>query len=274
MPELPEVETTLQGIKPLMLNKTLRGIDVHTPKLRYPIPPDLTEIYSQHSFIKLERRAKYILLHADNGHTLILHLGMSGRLSNAAQKEPLAKHDHVIFKYATYDIRFNDPRRFGLLLSTPAKDIKHHALLRNLGEEPLEPAFNSAYLLKYCRNKKSPIKTLLMNQACVVGVGNIYANEALHLAHIHPSLPAHKLTAEQAEVLVKHVKETLNKAIAAGGTTLRDYKNVDGTFGYFYYNFSVYNRAGMPCLTCNTSIIKYTLGQRATYVCPSCQPEF
>lgn len=272
MPELPEVETTLQGIKPFMLNKQLDMVDIFTPKLRYPIPEEIPFLFQKTTITAMEREAKYILLHANNNHSLILHLGMSGRLTAAKAGAPREKHDHVVFTHAEYSIRFNDPRRFGLLLTCPTHKLNTHPLLCRLGVEPLEPNFNADYLLTYCRQKTSPIKTVIMNQACVVGVGNIYANEALHLARICPSLPAGKLSGKQAENLVIHIKGILKKAIAAGGTTLRDYKNVDGTRGYFYYNFSVYNRAEQPCLTCGETIHKYILGQRATYVCPACQP--
>lgn len=270
MPELPEVETTLRGIEPLMVGSVLESVDVRVEKLRFPMPPELSDLHDV-KIIGGRRRSKYILLDLENGQTIMVHLGMSGRL---VLNRPPAKHDHVIFRMASGDhVTLNDPRKFGLVDLYKTADEAEHRLLKNLGPEPLTDAFNAAYLYGALCKRSTAIKPTLMDAKVVVGVGNIYANEALFRAKIHPAKPANKLTKKQVEVLVPEIKTVLKEAIEAGGSSLRDYQHSDGKLGYFQFNFLVYGREGQPCRVCGTPIQKITLAQRSTFFCPKCQPK-
>ncbi len=272
MPELPEVETTRQGIKPYIEKATITTVTIRNFSLRWPIAPDLAQILSGQSVSAIQRRAKYLLFQCDSG-TLIIHLGMSGKLriidSSTAPKAE--KHDHFEIKFDNGQLlRYNDPRRFGAILWT-TEPIDQHKLLAHLGPEPLTDIFNAGYLYQQIQSRKCSIKTVLMNGKIVVGVGNIYASEALFLAKIHPKTTANMLTKKQCELLVKAIKKILQQAIKAGGTTLKDFRKSDGKPGYFSQQLNVYGRKGESCTQCDSTIQHYKALQRATFFCPSCQ---
>lgn len=270
MPELPEVETTCRGISPYIEKHTIVDVTVRNHKLRWPIPNDIADTLSKQQIHKISRRAKYLLFHCDSG-TLIIHLGMSGSLRILEKHVEPAKHDHVdISMNNGYLLRYTDPRRFGSILWT-ADNIFSHQLLRHLGPEPLSEHFSTQYLSDQAKGRKSSIKTFIMNGKIVVGVGNIYANEALFLAGIHPQTIASQLTKEKIEKLVTSIKQVLIKAIKEGGTTLKDFKNSDGKPGYFAQHLNVYGRKDQTCYRCSNIIQMYKELQRATYYCPLCQ---
>lgn len=270
MPELPEVETTRRGIAPEIEHEKVRRVIVRDSRLRWPVTPHLDEILSGQQIESVNRRAKYLLLKTAQGH-LMIHLGMSGRLRILAQPIAAEKHDHVDIEFENGTVlRFTDPRRFGAILWTTSP-LEQHKLLKQLGPEPLENDFNAAYLFKHSRNRQVSIKTFIMNAACVVGVGNIYASESLFLAGIHPTLLAGKLTDIHATKLVESIKVVLNKAIAAGGTTLRDFRDSQGNPGYFAQELFVYARQDQGCRQCGHPIELIRQAQRATYFCPHCQ---
>lgn len=270
MPELPEVETTLHGLIPHLEGATLAEVLIRAPMLRQPTPK--AELLQGRSLSNLRRRNKYILADTDDAHTLLLHLGMSGRLTVAELGTNLAKHDHVILRTAKgSEVRLHDPRRFGLLLRIPTVQILTHPLLANIGPEPLSPAFTGPALHAVLKGKSIPVKTAIMNGRIVAGVGNIYASESLFSAAIHPLTPAGQLTRPQAAKLVEAIRATLTAAITAGGSSLRDYAHSHGQLGNFQKNFRVYGRTGQPCFTCGTPIVSQTVGQRSTFWCPTCQ---
>jgi formamidopyrimidine-DNA glycosylase len=270
MPELPEVETTRRGLEPQLLGRRVARVRVRNPRLRWRVPAALTHALPGQVIRAVERRAKYLLLHTDTG-TVILHLGMSGSLRVVPSGTPPAKHDHVdIVLDDARCLRLRDPRRFGAVLWT-ASDPRQHKLLRDIGPEPLGDDFNAGYLHAASRGRKLAVRDFLLNGKIVAGVGNIYANEALFLAGIRPTRPAGRLTADDCARLVKNLRVTLNKAIRAGGTTLRDFMNADGLPGYFQQILNVYGRAGQPCPRCQSPIRKKTLGQRSAFYCPRCQ---
>ncbi len=270
MPELPEVETTRRGIQPFIENQTITKMVVRHRGLRWPIPEDLESIVQHQTVHSIERRAKYLLLHCDKG-TLIIHLGMSGRLRVLDSDNNINKHDHVDILFNNgYVLRYTDTRRFGAILWTD-ESYESHALIAHLGPEPLSDAFDSNYLYQRAKGRTSPIKTFIMNGEVVVGVGNIYANEALFMAGIHPSIPANKVSKKKLSELVDAIKQVLEKALLAGGTTLRDFRKSDGNPGYFAQELNVYGREGQSCLRCQTSISSIRQAQRATYFCSQCQ---
>lgn len=270
MPELPEVETTLRGISPYIQAQKINKIIVRHHGLRWPIPENLPVVLKQQTIQSLERRAKYILLHTQKG-TLILHLGMSGSLRILTQPSPPQKHDHLDIIFANNAIlRLTDPRRFGACLWTE-EDPNNHLLLKNLGPDPLSNHFNGKYLWIEAQKRKVPIKSFIMNSATVVGVGNIYAAEALFASHIHPNTPAGKVSLQQFTLLASHIKKILRQAIKKGGTTLKDFVNSEGKPGYFSFHLKVYGRAGLPCVTCKTPLEQIRLGQRGTVFCKKCQ---
>lgn len=270
MPELPEVETTLRGIAPYLQGRRIAEVCVREPRLRWPVPTALARDAAGQAIRGARRRAKYLLIDLERG-SLILHLGMSGSLRVLEPATPLLAHDHVdIVLDSGLVLRFNDPRRFGSLLWTQ-EDPLGHPLLRRLAPEPLEAEFDGAYLERMTRGRKVAIKHLVMNSQVVVGVGNIYASEALFRARIDPRRAARRLTRADLERLAKAIKRVLAGAIRAGGTTLRDYVSADGTPGYFRQKLYVYERAGKSCRVCRTRIRQLVQGQRSTYYCPSCQ---
>ena len=270
MPELPEVETTRSGITPHVKGQKISQVTIRHYKLRWPIPSDLASILTTQTIHDIKRRAKYLLFQCDSG-TLIIHLGMSGHLQIVKESDLIAKHSHLDIQLENGAIlRFTDPRRFGAVLWT-SDPIEEHSLLNHLGPEPLSDDFCADYLYKISRKRRTTIKTFIMNGQHVVGVGNIYANEALFLAGIHPKTLAGKLSKAKADKLVNVIKEVLEKAIEAGGTTLKDFKKSDGKPGYFAQQLHVYGRENEACTQCGTAIKHFKEAQRATYYCPQCQ---
>lgn len=269
MPELPEVETTRRGLEPHVVGRKITAVEVREPRLRWRVPDSLPETLAGRRIDALGRRAKYLLFAAGDG-TLLLHLGMSGSLRYLPRNEPLRPHDHVdICLEGGGRLRFNDPRRFGSLHFTLAP--REHPLLRDLGPEPLEPSFTADYLWRSARGRRVPIKQHLMSGRIVVGVGNIYASEALFRAGIHPARAAGRIARARFPALVDGVRAVLAEAIGHGGTTLRNFVGGDGRPGYFRQSLSVYDREAAPCPGCGTPIRRVVLGQRATYYCPRCQ---
>lgn len=270
MPELPEVETTRRGIEPHALGRRLVALKVYESRLRWPVPPTLAARVAGQRITRTGRRAKYLLIGLESG-TLLIHLGMSGSLRVLPADTPRIVHDQYDLRLDSGQIiRFNDPRRFGSLHFT-GEDPAAHRLLAHLAPEPFDAAFNAAYLWRVTRKRRVSFKQLLMNSRCVVGVGNIYASEALFRARIRPTRQARSLTRAEATRLVRAVKGVLAQAIRVGGTTLRDYVGADGSPGYFRQKLSVYERAGNPCRLCRTPIRQITQQGRSTYYCPNCQ---
>jgi formamidopyrimidine-DNA glycosylase len=269
VPELPEVETTRRGIEPHLVGRTVTAVDVRHAGLRWPVSAEVGELPGR-TITAVRRRAKYLIVSFDRGH-LVIHLGMSGSIRVLAPDAPLRKHDHVTVTLSSgMQLRFHDPRRFGCILYVESEPLAH-PLLARLGPEPLEPEFDAGMLQRAARGRAVPIKQLLMNQAVVVGVGNIYACEALFRAGIRPTTPAGKLSVARLGKLVAAVKEILLRSITQGGTTLRDFLREDGTAGYFKQSLEVYDRGGEPCKACGATIRRSVLGQRATFDCPRCQ---
>ena len=270
MPELPEVETTRRGLAPALEGARIAGLRVRNRELRWPVPDGLEARLKDQRVLSLSRRAKYLLLETTGG-TALIHLGMSGSMRIVEPDVPPEKHDHFdIVTTRGEAIRFNDPRRFGSLLwggEHPAA----HPLLADLGPEPLGPAFTSEYLYSSCRGRRVAIKQQIMNSHCVVGVGNIYANEALFYAGIHPVRAAGRISSERIARLVTEIRNVLRNAIELGGTTLRDYRGGDGKPGYFRQQLAVYERDGEPCKSCDNNLRRRVIGQRATYYCVECQ---
>ena len=274
MPELPEVETTRRGIAPYLIGRRVLGVTLRRSDLRWPIPAAISELLPGQRIDAVERRAKYLLLHTELGSAL-LHLGMSGMLRVLPPDAPVGKHDHVditLERTATQAdsiLRFTDPRRFGCLLWQAPGEI--HPLLANLGPEPLTDAFDGDLLWHLSRSRTAAVKLFLMDNAVVVGVGNIYASEALFAAGIDPRRAAGSVSRVRYARLAAEVKRILAWAIERGGTTLRDFLNPDGAPGYFFRELNVYGRAGEPCHVCGTPIRQVMLGQRSTFWCPHCQ---
>lgn len=269
MPELPEVETSRRGIEPHILNKKVTDVIIRQKQLRWPIPARLKSQLKGQLIRQVERRGKYILLRTDVG-TAILHLGMSGSLRILPTGTPAEKHDHVDIVFGKITLRLRDPRRFGALLWTSADPLQHK-LLSKLGPEPLSDEFNADYLYQLSRTRKVAIKTLIMNSQVVVGVGNIYASESLFAAGISPLRRADRISLPRYQRLVIAIKDILQRAIAQGGTTLRDFTRQDGKPGYFQQILNVYGRGQQPCPHCAQAIKQITQAQRSTFYCPHCQ---
>ena len=270
MPELPEVETTRRGIAPHITGRRIEKLAVHDRRLRWPVSPALPGWAQGQVIQAVGRRAKYLVIQLERGY-LLLHLGMSGSLLILPESTALDTHDHFdMILDSQWTLRFNDPRRFGSLHHAKGTPDTH-PLLRNLAPEPLGQEFDSDYLFDVTRKRRVSIKQLIMNSALVVGVGNIYASEALFRAKIRPGRAARSLTRMECMALVRSIRFVLTMAIRHGGTTLRNYVGAGGEPGYFKQRHYVYDRAGKPCLTCGTKIKKRTQGQRSTYFCPSCQ---
>lgn len=269
MPELPEVETTRRGIEPWLQGQTITKVMVRQPKLRWPVPAEISVLEGQ-VVQELTRRGKYILLHTQAGVALI-HLGMSGSLRIVEAGLEPRKHDHFDLVLASGKaVRYHDPRRFGALLWTE-ENPQQHALLRALGPEPLGDAFDGDYLYQQSRTRKVSVKEFIMNAHIVVGVGNIYANEALFLARIDPRRAAGRVSRERYHALAQAIRQILAYAIECGGTTLRDFVREDGSPGYFQLELMVYDRAEQLCSACQAPIRRITQGQRSTWFCPVCQ---
>ncbi len=275
MPELPEVETTRRGIAPHVLGAAIVQLVVRDRRLRWPLPAGLEARVAGARIASVERRAKYLLLplarHGATAGTLLLHLGMSGSLRVLPATTPARPHDHVdLVLESGRCLRLHDPRRFGCLLLIEG-DPHQHALLRDLGPEPLERSFDGALLAARALGRSAPVKSFLMDGTVVVGVGNIYANEALWRAGIDPRRAAGRVARARFDALATAVKEVLREAIEKGGTTLRDFVQVDGTSGYFRLELAVYDRAGAPCPRCHAAIRVARVGQRSTFFCTRCQ---
>ncbi len=270
MPELPEVETTRRGIAPRLEGRAIADVVVRQRQLRWPVPRDLARTLNGARIERLTRRGKYVLINTTAG-TPMIHLGMSGSLRVLPAATQPGPHDHVDLVLRNGQaLRLRDPRRFGCVLFT-SDDPLAHPLLKSIGPEPLSDAFDGAYLFNISRKRRLAVKNLLMNARIVAGVGNIYANEALFEARIHPLHAAGRISRLRYDRLAGAVKRVLEWAIAAGGTTLRDFTREDGSPGYFSQKLRVYNRAGAPCPRCDTPIKRVVSGQRATYYCPRCQ---
>jgi formamidopyrimidine-DNA glycosylase len=270
MPELPEVETTRRGLAPHVEGRRIVAVVVRDPRLRWPVPADLDKRLVGQQVQKVRRRAKYLIFDLDRGH-LLVHLGMSGRLTRLPRATAVKKHDHVDIVFDDgYAMRLTDPRRFGavLWLETPAES---HALLKDLGMEPLEAGFTGDALRRKAKGRSVSVKQFLMNGGIVTGVGNIYASEALFQAGIDPGRSSARISAARWDRLAEAVRSTLSRAIRSGGSTLRDFASAEGRPGYFQNRHAVYGREGKPCRTCKTPIRARRQGQRSTFYCPRCQ---
>lgn len=271
MPELPEIETTKRGITTHLLHQTILGATVRHTQLRLPVTPNLSTLCSGKIVRHIWRRAKYLLLDLSDSH-LLIHLGMSGHLRIVNNPSPAGKHDHIdLFLSNGKILRYNDPRRFGLWLYIVENPLTHQ-LLRHLGPEPLSEDFNGNYLYLKAQHKSQSIKTFIMNNQIVVGIGNIYATESLFLARIHPKISAKIVPKEQMVNLSDHIKHVLQQAIQVGGTTLRDFYATDGKPGYFANELNVYGRQNKPCYICKTVIETFVITGRNSAFCPRCQP--
>ena len=282
MPELPEVETVRRGLLPTMEGQVIAKTDVNRPDLRWAFPPRMAERLSNVRVNALRRRSKYLLVDLSSGETLLMHLGMSGRILISG--DPLGqfhhdhpapeKHDHVVFHMASgARVTFNDPRRFGAMDLIPTDCLDQHKLLAELGPEPLGNAFDAAYLADRLKARKTPVKSALLDQKLVAGLGNIYVCEALYRAGIAPTRRSDRIARYRAEALVSHIRDVLSEAIEAGGSSLRDYRTTDGELGYFQHNFAVYDREDAPCQTpdCPGHIRRVVQSGRSSFYCPTCQ---
>lgn len=280
MPELPEVETVRRGLAPVMEGAVIVQAAVNRPDLRWPFPDNMAERLTGQRVTALRRRSKYILADLSSGETLIIHLGMSGRMliSGAIigqfdQTHPApAKHDHVVLDMDNGSrVTFNDARRFGAMDLTATQDTEQHWLIKDIGPEPLGNTFSEISLKARLKNRKSPIKTALLDQKNVAGLGNIYVCEVLHRAGINPTALSGQLSGPQIGSLVPIIRQVLTEAIEAGGSSLRDYRQTDGELGYFQHRFQVYDREGQPCTTCATPITRIVQSGRSSFYCPACQ---
>jgi len=269
MPELPEVETTRRGIAPHIEGRRVTGVDIRQPRLRWPVPEPLAGMITGKTLQAVSRRGKYLLLRFSTGSALI-HLGMSGSLRIAQPDEPPRYHDHFDIRFGQVVLRYCDPRRFGCLLWVDGEPLQHK-LLAHLGPEPLSDAFDAEYLFQRSRKRSLALKQFLMDSKTVVGVGNIYANEALFMAGIKPIRAAGRLSRKQAEALVSQIKFVLQRSIEQGGTTLRDFVGGDGQPGYFKQQLLVYGRGGQPCRQCHKPLKEIRMNNRSTVYCVDCQ---
>lgn len=282
MPELPEVETVMQGLLPVMEGQGIVRADVNRPDLRWPFPPDMAARLTGARVIGLRRRSKYILADLDRGETLLIHLGMSGRMTVSGDPlgrfhpghPPQDKHDHVVLHMANgARVTFNDARRFGAMDLVATGRVERHRLLASLGPEPLGNGFHAGILRDAFNGKRSPVKAALLDQRIVAGLGNIYVCEALWRAGISPVRHAGRIAAHRLEPLTLAIRDVLQDAIAAGGSSLKDFRQADGELGYFQHSFAVYDQQGAPCRTpdCNGVVRRIVQSGRSTYYCPVCQ---
>ncbi|WP_128254889.1 bifunctional DNA-formamidopyrimidine glycosylase/DNA-(apurinic or apyrimidinic site) lyase [Falsirhodobacter deserti] len=278
MPELPEVETVRRGLEPAMTGHVITKADVNRPGLRWPFPPDMAARLTGARVLGLRRRSKYILADLDTGESLLVHLGMTGRMLVSGimvgefhyDHPAPEKHDHVVLRMETgAKVTFNEARRFGAMDLLPTGGS--HPLLASLGPEPLGNAFDASYLAGRLAGRKMPVKSALLDQRIVAGLGNIYVCEALFRARIDPRRLAGSLTGEETARLVPVIRDVLDEAIAAGGSSLRDYRQTGGELGYFQHSFRVYGREGAPCPECGTPVARIVQAGRSTFWCPSCQ---
>jgi formamidopyrimidine-DNA glycosylase len=282
MPELPEVETVRRGLEPVLAGRRIACADVRRPDLRWPLPERMAERLTGALVVRLRRRSKYILADLDTGETLLIHLGMSGRIlidgAGTARFRhavaPALPHDHVVLRMDDgAHVTYNDPRRFGAMDLMPTGEEEGHRLLAGIGPEPLGNAFNERYLMARLRGRNTPVKAALLDQKVVAGLGNIYVCEVLHRTGISPLRKARRLSALRAASLVPAIREVLREAIAAGGSSLRDYRRTDGELGYFQHTFRVYGREGAPCPRpgCDGTVRRAVQSGRSSFYCPRCQ---
>ena len=282
MPELPEVETVRRGLAPVMEGQVMTNVEVNRPDLRWPFPDRMAERLTGARVLQLRRRSKYLLGDLDSGETLLIHLGMSGRMTVSGDRlgrfvheHPAPeKHDHVIFHMGNgARITFNDPRRFGAMDLMPTAGAEAHKLLSVLGPEPLGNDFHEGYLVAAFQGKNTPVKSALLDQGIVAGLGNIYVCEALFRSGISPLRKAGRIAAPRVAALVPAIRDVLERAIAAGGSSLKDFRQADGELGYFQHAFDVYGREGAPCHSpdCSETIRRTVQSGRSTFYCPSCQ---
>jgi len=277
MPELPEVETVVRGLRPKLEGHVLKQVEQRRPDLRFPLPEGFARRLKGRRVERIVRRAKYMLLHLDDGGVLLCHLGMSGRMTivergHDGRRPPLDRHDHVVFTTdAGTEIRFNDARRFGIMDLVPEAALGDHPLLRALGPEPLGNDFNGPALAVALKGKRTPIKAALLDQQVVAGLGNIYVCEALFFAGLSPRRLAYTVQGNRAEKLAAAVRQVLTRAIDAGGSSLRDYVQANGELGYFQHEWAVYGREGEPCRSCGTPIKRLVQSGRSTFYCSACQ---
>ena len=282
MPELPEVETVRRGLLPVMEGRAILSADVRRPDLRFPLPLRMAERLAGARVAGLRRRSKYLLADLSTGETLLIHLGMSGRilisgavLGEFHQQHPApARHDHVVFDMeGGARITYNDARRFGAMDLMPTDTADAHWLLRDLGPEPLGNSFDEAYLVARLKGRATPIKAALLDQRVVAGLGNIYVSEILHRAGIDPRRAAGRISAERISTLVPLTRSVLGEAIEAGGSSLKDYRRTNGELGYFQHSFRVYDREGQPCPTlgCGGQVQRIVQSGRSSFFCSSCQ---
>lgn len=270
MPELPEVETVMRALQARLVGRRLVSVDQRRPDLRFPLPPQLPARLAGRGVAGFARRAKFIQCFLDDGWTILVHLGMSGRL--LFDGEPRGAHEHLTFHFDDGTaLRFIDPRRFGMLDLCPTAALPDHRWLSHLGLEPLDPTFSGPALFDILSGRRSPLKVALMDQRLVVGVGNIYASEALYRARLSPLRAAGSLERREAARLAGSIRAVLRDAIAAGGSSLRDYVQSNGELGNFQRNFQVYDRAEQPCACCGRPILRLVQGARATFWCQRCQ---
>lgn len=272
MPELPEVETVKRGLETALIGAVISGVTLKRSNLRTPFPKDFAKKLAGRKITAIKRRAKYLLFYFEDDLVLIAHLGMTGRFSVLKAREvELTTHDHVVFDFKDgRQLIYNDPRRFGLMELCKREEVEKHKLFAHLAPEPLEDKFTTSYLEKSLSKRESPIKPTIMDQKIVVGVGNIYANEALFMAGISPLNPANTIS-KKIPQLISCIHSVLNDAIKAGGSTLKDFAHVSGESGYFQHNFHVYGREGKACSKCESAIIAIRQAGRATFYCPKCQ---
>lgn len=282
MPELPEVETVRRGLLPVMEGHVILSAQVNRPDLRWPFPANMADRLTGQRVLALRRRSKYILADLSSGETLLIHLGMSGRMLISGQSlgefhhaHPTPeKHDHVILDMdGGARVTFNDARRFGAMDLLPTATAESHPLLASIGPEPLGNGFNEAYLVQQLRGRATPIKSALLDQHIVAGLGNIYVCETLYRARIAPQTKAGQIPVAQVRALVPIIRQVLTEAIDAGGSSLRDYRQADGELGYFQHTFQVYGREGQPCQTagCSSLIARIVQSGRSSFYCPTCQ---
>lgn len=276
MPELPEVETICRGMQRALEGGTIQRVELRRPDLRFPFPPGFAAALQGRKLVRLARRAKYIQGFLDDGQVWLLHLGMSGRVClHEGEQTAEQPHDHVRMLWeqggVVHTLIYRDPRRFGFMALAKAEGLEAHPLFAHLGPEPLSNHFHADYLYARLQRRKGPVKPALMDQQLVVGVGNIYASEALYRAQIRPDRPANTVSKVECEALRQHIRDVLTDAIAAGGSSLRDYVDADGSAGYFQHRFDVYGRAGEPCHACGGQIQHLRQSGRASFYCAACQ---
>ena len=273
MPELPEIEVLRRSLEPLLVGERIVGLRVRNPSLREPVDRRrLGRTVRGRAIEELRRRAKYLLIDLVGGHTLVVHLGMSGRLTLVAGDAPVQPHEHVAFQLAGgRRLAFRDPRRFGLVFALPSRQLEADRHFALLGVEPLGEELTGDLLARFALSRRGPVKSFLMDGRLIVGVGNIYASEALHRAAIHPRRSVARIALERWRRLASAVQATLHQAIAAGGTTLNDFADGEGRSGYFQISLRVYGREGEPCPRCGRAVRRLVMGGRGTFYCPGCQ---